>query len=82
MIRRCLRKRGWVELNYHKNKGSSKARAKRAVPKRGHSAKVKGERAKESEEGDDDDADSDVDLDLGLSDDENDDEEEYSLVVS
>ena len=75
--------RGWVELDYYKNKASSKALVKGVVPKRIQSAKSRGERAKESEEGDDDDdADSDVDLDLGLSDDEDEDEEEYSLLVS
>lgn len=87
MVRRCLRKRGWVEIDYYKNKSSGKTPAKGAPPKRGRSGKGKVERAKESakesaEEGDYDDADSDVDLDLGLSDDDNEDEEEYSLVVS
>ena len=91
-MRRCLRKRGWVELDYYKNKALPSSSYK--VTSFKHSRKVAGVGSKGSQgskvkaekeaagESSGDDEDSDVDLDLGLSDEEYEDEEEYTLVVS
>ena len=96
LIRRCLRKRGWVELKYHLTTATNQAHA--AKQQHGKAEDVtknieekhsnhKKERCAADESDDDEleeesDSDSDVDLNLGLSDEEYSDEEEYAMVVS
>jgi len=92
LIRRCLRKRGWVELNYYLTAGNqahtskhskSEEVAKINDEKRGNQKKGRcGDESDDDEMEEESDSDSDVDLNLGLSDEEYSDEEEYAMVVS
>lgn len=75
MVRKCLRERGWVELDYAKHK------AAQALKKGIGSKRTRIRMDKDGESSGDDD-DSDVDLDLGVTDEVYEDEEEYSMVVS
>lgn len=80
IVRNCLRNRGWVELEYHKNKTAAGTNPPKKGLRGGQRAKVKVE--KDGYSSGDDDDDSDVDLDLGVAEEVYDDEEEYSMLVS
>ena len=85
LVRKCLRKRGWVELDYYKNKtftppiiaAKSKQKKNCVLEK-----KRIGDNSECDDVDDDVDDDSDADVDFEISDDEYSDEEEYTLVVS
>ena len=81
LVRQCLRKRGWVEVDYYKNKHKPAPKAKRLGSKSSPRS-AKGRSKGEEGSGADDDDDSDVDLDLGVSEEVYEDEEEYVMLVS
>ena len=95
LIRRCLRRRGWVELNYYHQVSTSQvhtAKLSKSEESKSMDEKAKDQKKrkltlvddgdnKEGDIEDESDSDSDVDLNLGLSDEEYSDEEEYSMVV-
>ena len=95
LIRRCLRKRGWVELKYHKAHTMKQSAATKNTGiglnyKEMASCRNIKIKNVENDGGDDNKDESDeaddlhcnVNLDLGLSDDDYSDEEEYIMLVS